>query len=272
MVKGGWSGGGGAERHVGGWVGGGKGGCGEKFRASLPSPAAKFVLFFPLWGSSHRIQLVFEAPKRSNVPGGFTRHPENSKGAHLRVSVFKNTTNENTKKEAKTEFCGGKERKKQGRSVPGGSRSVSGGEGGRSVPGGRGGGGAVPTGTEKREGGSPNGGTRMVPTGGRSKWVKGGGLKGDGLKRAGGGCGAVRGRGGAREGGGRSRPPVPRRGGSWGEAVPCVEGGPAEGGETVQTGEWGGGGAWPKSVWPPYWPIWFRLTRNVPNRPIHSSC
>ena len=40
---------------------------GPKFRAFFPSPAAKFVLFFPLWGSSRGILVVFEAPGRSNV-------------------------------------------------------------------------------------------------------------------------------------------------------------------------------------------------------------
>ena len=40
---------------------------GLKFRAFFPSPAAKFVLFFPLWGSARGILVVFEAPGRSNV-------------------------------------------------------------------------------------------------------------------------------------------------------------------------------------------------------------
>ena len=40
---------------------------GPKFRAFFPCPAAKFVLFFPLWGSSRGILVVFEAPGRSNV-------------------------------------------------------------------------------------------------------------------------------------------------------------------------------------------------------------
>ena len=53
---------------VGGEKGGGpKGEGGPKFRAFFPSPAAKFVLFFPLWGSSRGILVVFEAPGRSNV-------------------------------------------------------------------------------------------------------------------------------------------------------------------------------------------------------------
>ena len=33
-----------------------------KFRSFFPSPAAKCVLFFPLWVSSRRILVVFEAP------------------------------------------------------------------------------------------------------------------------------------------------------------------------------------------------------------------
>ena len=32
---------------------------GSKFRAFFPSPAPKFVLFFPLWGSSREILVVF---------------------------------------------------------------------------------------------------------------------------------------------------------------------------------------------------------------------
>ena len=43
-------------------------GWGPKFsRFFFPAPAAKFVLFFPLWGSSRGILVVFEAPGRSNV-------------------------------------------------------------------------------------------------------------------------------------------------------------------------------------------------------------
>ena len=38
-----------------------------KFRSFFPSPAAKFVLFFPLWGSFRGILVVFETPGRSNV-------------------------------------------------------------------------------------------------------------------------------------------------------------------------------------------------------------
>ena len=50
-------------------VGGPKGGGVQNFAFFFPSPAGKFVLFFPLWGSSHGILVVFEAPERSNVPG-----------------------------------------------------------------------------------------------------------------------------------------------------------------------------------------------------------
>ena len=39
----------------------------RNFALFFPSPAAKFVLFFPLWGSSRGILVVFEAPGRSNV-------------------------------------------------------------------------------------------------------------------------------------------------------------------------------------------------------------
>ena len=39
----------------------------QNFALFFPSPAAKFVLFFPLWGSSRGILVVFEAPGHSNV-------------------------------------------------------------------------------------------------------------------------------------------------------------------------------------------------------------
>ena len=39
----------------------------QNFALFFPSPAAKFVLFFPLWRSSRGILVVFEAPGRSNV-------------------------------------------------------------------------------------------------------------------------------------------------------------------------------------------------------------
>ena len=39
----------------------------QNFALFFPSPAAKFVLFFPLWVSSRWIVVVFEAPGRSNV-------------------------------------------------------------------------------------------------------------------------------------------------------------------------------------------------------------
>ena len=39
----------------------------QNFALFFPSPATKFVLFFPLWGSSRGILVVFEAPGRSNV-------------------------------------------------------------------------------------------------------------------------------------------------------------------------------------------------------------
>ena len=78
-------------------------GWGAKFRVFFPSPAPIFILFFPLCGSSRGILVVFEAPGRSNVHiwsslvvrvepwrpqsrrRGFTRQPENSKRAKLRV-------------------------------------------------------------------------------------------------------------------------------------------------------------------------------------------
>ena len=39
----------------------------QNFALFFPSPAAKFVLFFPLWGSSRGFLVVFEAPGHSNV-------------------------------------------------------------------------------------------------------------------------------------------------------------------------------------------------------------
>ena len=83
-MKGGGSNGGGSKG--GGSKGGGSKGGGSKggapkaagrvradrvgaqnFAFFFPCPAAKFVLFFPLWGSSRGILVVFEAPGRSNV-------------------------------------------------------------------------------------------------------------------------------------------------------------------------------------------------------------
>ena len=53
-------------RRSGGSKGGPKGGGPKMSRFFFP-PAAKFVLFFPLWGSYRGILVVFEAPERSNV-------------------------------------------------------------------------------------------------------------------------------------------------------------------------------------------------------------
>ena len=88
-----------------------KGGGPKISRFFFPSPATKFVLFFPLWGSSRGILVVFEAPGRSNVrvwsslvvvceprrpglvgPPGFHTTSREPKRAHLRVPAFKNTT------------------------------------------------------------------------------------------------------------------------------------------------------------------------------------
>ena len=50
------------------WVEGwGPKGARPKISRFFPSPATKFVLFFPLWGSSRGILVVFEAPGASNV-------------------------------------------------------------------------------------------------------------------------------------------------------------------------------------------------------------
>ena len=54
-------------RRVGAQKGGGQKGGRPKISLFFPSPAAKFVLFFLLWGSSRGILVVFEAPGRSNV-------------------------------------------------------------------------------------------------------------------------------------------------------------------------------------------------------------
>ena len=99
------------------------------------SPAAKFVLFFPLWVSSRGNLVVFEAPGRSNVhvwtsravvceprrpglvgPLGFHTTTREPKRAHLSTPVFKNTTKfqrEDTQRGKKrTNFCGGRGKKK----------------------------------------------------------------------------------------------------------------------------------------------------------------
>ena len=79
---------------------------GPKFRAFFPCPAAKFVFFFPLWGSSRGI-LVFEVPEPSNVhvwssravvceprrpglvgPPGFHTTAREPKRAHLRAPAL----------------------------------------------------------------------------------------------------------------------------------------------------------------------------------------
>ena len=65
----GWVKGGGAGRVEKGGEGGpkprrsgGSKGGGPEISRFFPSPDAKFVLFFPLWGSSRGILVVFEAP------------------------------------------------------------------------------------------------------------------------------------------------------------------------------------------------------------------
>ena len=60
--KGGWAPKGGAPK------GGGPERVGaQNFSFFFPCPAAKFILFFLLWGSCRGILVVFEAPGRSNV-------------------------------------------------------------------------------------------------------------------------------------------------------------------------------------------------------------
>ena len=113
------------------------GGC-SRFLGLSPGPPSagppKILLFFLslhsffslLW-SSRGILVVFEAPGRSNVhvwvspplptrPGrqGFTEQPENSKRAHLSVSVLQNTTKiprETTRERRKNEISGGRARR-----------------------------------------------------------------------------------------------------------------------------------------------------------------
>ena len=90
-------------------VGAPKGGGPKISRFFFPVPP-QIVLFFPLWGSSRGIWVMFEAPGRSNVhvwssravmceprpglvgPPGFHTTVREPKRAHLRVPVFKNTT------------------------------------------------------------------------------------------------------------------------------------------------------------------------------------
>ena len=107
----------------------------QNFAPFFPSPATKFVLFFPLWGSSRGILVVFEAAVRSNVhvwsslvvmceprrpglvgPPGFHTTTREPKRAHLRVPAFKNTTKiqrEHTQRGKKrTNFAAGEGKKK----------------------------------------------------------------------------------------------------------------------------------------------------------------
>ena len=124
----------------------------QNFALFFPCPAAKFVLFFPLW-SSRGILVVFErrgaqmctfgvlglscaSPSGPVWWGrrGLTRQSE-SPNVHILGSrpVFKNTTKmqrEDTQREENNEFCGGRGKKErnfgrsrgravQGRAVPG---------------------------------------------------------------------------------------------------------------------------------------------------------
>ena len=133
-------------------------GGGPKISSFFPSPATKFVLFFPLWASSRGILVVFEAPGPELCefgvlwlscasPGGpvwwgrrgFTRQPELPKRAHLRVPAFKNTSKiqrEDTQRGKKrTNFVAGEGKKRakfwavEGKGGPGEGRSR-----GRAVP------------------------------------------------------------------------------------------------------------------------------------------
>ena len=122
---------------------------GPKFRAFFfPSPAAKLVLFFPLWGSSRGILVVFlkrrgaqmctfgvlglscEAPAAPKPPGFHTTAQE-PKRVHLRV--LQNTTKiqrEDPQRGKRTNFAPGEGKKKseilggpgEGRSREGRSR------------------------------------------------------------------------------------------------------------------------------------------------------
>ena len=85
-------------------------GTAQNFALFFPSsPATKFVLFFPLWGSSREILVVFVKTwtlkcARVEFSGcrvkprglwgrwGFTQQPENSKRAHLTAPALPNTT------------------------------------------------------------------------------------------------------------------------------------------------------------------------------------
>ena len=114
--------------------GGPKGGE-PKISRFFSCPAAKFVLFFPLWGSSRGILVVFEAPGRSNVhvwalglscasPGGpvwwgrrgSTRQPE-SPNMHISASRsskhHQNSTRRPPRERQKQRNGGGKGKKKR---------------------------------------------------------------------------------------------------------------------------------------------------------------
>ena len=140
-----------------GWGPGGWGA--QNFALFFPSPAAKFVLFFPLWGSSRGILVVFEAPGRSNVrvwsslvvvceprrPGLVGPPGFHTTTRELQTCTFEgpglqkhhqNSTRRPPEREEKNEFCGGRGKKKSEiLGGPGEGRSGEGRSRGRAVQG-----------------------------------------------------------------------------------------------------------------------------------------
>ena len=94
----------------GGVGGGGPKGWAQNFALLFPSPAVKFVLFFPLWGSSRGILVVFEAPGRSVCTFGvlwlsceapLAPKPPESPNVHISRSMPSKFNGRNHKREKK---------------------------------------------------------------------------------------------------------------------------------------------------------------------------
>ena len=119
----------------------------QNFALFFPSPAAKFVLFFPLWGFSRGILVVFKAPGPEMCtfgvlglscasPGGPVWWAAGVSPDSPRVQTctfqgsclqkhHQNSTRIHPEREEQNEFCGGRGKKKSkfwavpGRAVPG---------------------------------------------------------------------------------------------------------------------------------------------------------
>ena len=91
-----------------GW--GPEGWGGPKFRAFLPCLAAKFVLFFPLWGSSSGILVVFEESGPSNVHVWSSRvvvcAPAARSGGAAGFHYNQRAQTRRPEREEENEFCG----------------------------------------------------------------------------------------------------------------------------------------------------------------------